>query len=371
MVTLFRPDTVPEPSSTGPYSKSMVWNNQTLSSLKGLIFKIGPRITGTLTVKTTPVPGEVFVDGESWSLAPQSRVVDAGTYDVSFGSVASYRTPATQSALVDKDVETTVTGVYIAITGTLTITTSPVSGQVFVNSVSWGTAPQSRVVLIGTYTVSFGAREGLNTPANQVVTVNEGAETTVTGVYQSIPGTVVKEIARPDLVTQSNPFIVDAKEDASTHITITDISDHVTIIVKNIATQTNTPPPSTWKALGNCVQITVNDTDVTVNATIRIYYTLDQLEAAGIDESTLKIHYWNATSSQWVPVESHINTDEHYVWAIINHFSTWALLGQPASTIPMWLYIVGIAAIVASIIVIGAVYIRRRKPHTLATEKKS
>jgi len=371
MVTLFRPLTVPAPDQVpAPYNKSMTWFNQTLSSLKGLIFKIGPRLTGNLTIKTTPVTGEVKVNDESWGLAPQSRVVDVGIYDVSFGAVAGYRAPAEQSATVYNNTETTVTGVYTLITGRLTITTSPVGGEVFVNDASWGKAPQSKVVQVGTYTISFGAIEGFTTPASQVVTVTENAQTTVTGAYQPQDGTAVAEITDPDLVTATNPFIVDAKDDASTHLTITDISDPVTIIVRNMTAPAEAPPPSTWKVLGNCVQITVNNTDVTVNATIRIYYTLDQLKTAGVDESTLKIHYWNATSNQWVAVESHVNTAEHYVWAIINHFSIWAIMGQPAPTTPLWLIFAGIGVLAVAVIAIGVFTLRRRKTQTVTTLKK-
>jgi len=119
------------------------------------------------------------------------------------------------------------------------------------------------------------------------------------------------------------------------------------------------------KVLGTYVQITVNNTDITVNATIRIYYTLEQLEASGLDENTLEIYFWNATSGEWEPVESHVNTEEHYVWAIIDHFSFFAILGEPseaAAPFPTQLWFLAIVSIVTiTVIVVSVIYIRRRK----------
>ncbi|MBU0777772.1 hypothetical protein KKF82_05900, partial [Patescibacteria group bacterium] len=83
--------------------------------------------TGTLSVTTTPVSGEVLVNGLSWGVAPQSRTVDVGSYTVSFGAVAGYTTPVPQVAVVDEDLTTTITGTYVAITGetgTLSIVTT-------------------------------------------------------------------------------------------------------------------------------------------------------------------------------------------------------------------------------------------------------
>jgi len=81
-----------------------------------------PLATGTLTVTTTPVSGEVFVNGTSWGLAPQSRVVLVGTYNVSFGGVAGYYTPDWRLATVSENVETVVEGIYKPITGALNAT---------------------------------------------------------------------------------------------------------------------------------------------------------------------------------------------------------------------------------------------------------
>jgi signal peptidase I len=362
-VTIFRPETVPPPEKEGLYGEFMEWNNQTLSSLRDLIFIIGAPITGTLTIRTEPVAGEVFVDGKSWGIAPQSREIGVGQYTVSFGPVARYYTPPPRRVEVKADLEEVVVGVYKPINGTLTITTTPISAEVFVNGTSWGLAPQSRKVQIGTYIVRFDDVEGYYTPVNQTVTISENVETIVEGVYEPIPGVKVEEIINPEFVTADNPFLVNATEEASAYLIIHEISDPVTIIVKNVTDPDVDPPPGAWKLLGNYIQIDVMPPDVEVNVTIRIYYTQKQLEALGLDESTLTIYYWDTSRREWIAVKSHINAEEQYVWVNVYHFSVWALMGLPPT--PLWnqptflaIVIIAVAAMAAITIVIT---VRRKK----------
>lgn len=139
---------------------------------------------GTLNVNTTPVSGGVTVDGTSWGNAPQSRSLAPGTHTVSFGAVSGYITPANQSVTVSSNVTTTSTGTYtLPANGTLSVTTTPVSGGITVNGSYWGNSPQSRSLAPGTYTVSFGAVSGYSTPANQTMTVSSNVTTSSTGTY--------------------------------------------------------------------------------------------------------------------------------------------------------------------------------------------
>lgn len=74
-----------------------------------------PSGKGTLLVDTTPVKGEVYVDGVSWGTAPQSRSLDPGGCTVTFGEVAGYAKPQAQTATVVEGQITTVTGAYTLI----------------------------------------------------------------------------------------------------------------------------------------------------------------------------------------------------------------------------------------------------------------
>jgi len=139
--------------------------------------------TGRLSVDTAPVKGDVFVDGVIWGAAPQSRTLPTGQYTVTFGVVPGYTTPAAQQVTIAKNQTTSIVGTYQADTGTLSIQTTPIAGAVSVDGTSWGTAPQSRVVPVGSHRVSFAAAAGYTKPADQVVTVQKDQTTQVAGTY--------------------------------------------------------------------------------------------------------------------------------------------------------------------------------------------
>jgi hypothetical protein len=176
------------------------------------------------------------------------------------------------------------------------------------------------------------------------------------------------EIVHPELVSEANPYIADATEDAACCIEIAGISEYAILRVANLTEPPEgvEPPPGTYKVLGNYVCIQCTKADVDVNATIRIYYTPEQLGASGLDENTLKIYCWNATLGEWVAVDSHINVAQHYVSATIDHFSLWALMGQAAApfwTQPwLWIAIVVIMVAVAAVLIYG---FKVRKPPSL------
>jgi len=75
----------------------------------------------------------------------------------------------------------------------------------------------------------------------------------------------------------------------------------------------------------------------------------------------------------WKPVESHVNTEEHYVWAIIDHFSLFTIMGQPseaAASSPTQLWFLAIVGVVIMIVIaVSAIYIRKRK--TAITQQQS
>ncbi|MBI2938583.1 MAG: cellulase family glycosylhydrolase, partial [Thaumarchaeota archaeon] len=108
-----------------------------------------------------------------------------GSHTVSFGAVSGYITPSSTTVSVTSGLTTSVTGTYTAapLNGTLSVSTTPVTGEVFVDSVSWGMAPVSRSVAAGSHTVSFGLVLGYTSPANVIVSVTAGATTSVTGTY--------------------------------------------------------------------------------------------------------------------------------------------------------------------------------------------
>jgi subtilisin family serine protease len=74
-----------------------------------------PPQQGTLQIKTTPVIGEVYIDGGPQGSAPVTKVVDIGSYTISFGEVPDYITPLSQTVDVYEGQTTFVEGVYEAV----------------------------------------------------------------------------------------------------------------------------------------------------------------------------------------------------------------------------------------------------------------
>jgi len=314
-VILHRPETVPPPDETSPDMRTMVWYNQSISSLKDLIFEIQIQSYG-ITVTTSdqsgnPVPNAIV--NVRWPNGTLWKTLSTGEY----GFTSTFNVDYAYMPLGAYNITATYQGVSRTQHYTIDHT--------------------------GTYTISLP----VNSPQ------------------------IVINITNPAVVTPTNPVTGDATQNAAAILTIKQISEPVTIAVRNVAAPTGAPPPSTWKVLGNYVQIIANETTITVNATLRIYYTPDQLAAAGLDEGSLKINYWNSTLGQWGSVQGQVNTAGHYVEAVITHFSVWTIMGQPGAA-PMWTqpWFLGIIVGIMILIAAAAAYVTVKKKPLQQTTKK-
>ncbi|MCK5020628.1 MAG: DUF333 domain-containing protein [Candidatus Peribacteraceae bacterium] len=62
---------------------------------------------------------------------------------------------------------------------------------------------------------------------------------------------------------------------------------------------------------------------------IKLYYTDEEISEAGIDESSLRMYYWNETSQEWEECpNSGVNIEENYVWANMTHLSLYGSYGD-------------------------------------------
>jgi hypothetical protein len=69
------------------------------------------------------------------------------------------------------------------------------------------------------------------------------------------------------------------------------------------------------------------------SALIKVYYTDSELASSGVEESELRLYYYNDDADTWEVYDGNtggvgdggVNVDENYVWAITNHFSIWGL----------------------------------------------
>jgi len=297
-VMLFRPQTVPEPNETAPDLRRMVWYNQSLSDLKDMEFKIQTQAYNAIILVTDQMDNPI----------PNAAVK------------LYYPNGTLRASLLTDDYGNT----------------TPIL-------VDYAYMPFGDYNLTATYA-----------GVSKTVPLTIG----YTGIYSiSIP------VKGPQIIeTITAPKLVNATETAATILNITEISKPVEIIVRNVtAPEGVDPPPGTWKVVGNYVQITVNETEITVSATMHIYYTPEQLSKLGLDESSLTIYCWNATESKWIQVESRVNTEEHYVWATVSHLSIWVLMGQPLALWEQPWFLISITVIIVIVIVAVLLGLRRKK----------
>lgn len=67
---------------------------------------------------------------------------------------------------------------------------------------------------------------------------------------------------------------------------------------------------------------------------LKVYYTHDELDALGLDESTLKIEFYNVSDDTWTTeLDQGVNEDEDYVWVNLTHFSIFGLFGEENSVV--------------------------------------
>ena len=139
--------------------------------------------------------------------------------------------------------------------------------------------------------------------------------------------------------TANNVTTIDALEEVDTTLELFTSNDTANVSIE-ITMSNNIPPTLNQSfgivALGKYVSINVSDNlnDNLTWAIIKIYYTQAELEASGLDESSLVFRYYNETSEAWEPVTpsgvnpATIGNYSGYVWANVSHFSDYAVGGE-------------------------------------------
>lgn len=83
--------------------------------------------------------------------------------------------------------------------------------------------------------------------------------------------------------------------------------------------------------LGKYVNVTADENINLSYWILKIYYTDEELSASGLDESTLRIQYYNSDTGKWEaynPPRGGVNTVENFAWANVTHFSIFGLFGS-------------------------------------------
>jgi len=189
---------------------------------------------------------------------------------------------------------------------------------------AWYTANGS--VTTGDCAASGGPGGGSVVPVTPVVTT----QTTAGNVSSSAGGNITLTTSEG-----SKAEVVIPAEASTANLT-------VTVQSKSAATMqaagTVGAVPSAMYRVGNLVfEISAIDastsaavTQFSKDITLSFTYTDDQI--AGIDEDSLKIYTWDATTGAWLALESTIDKVTKKVTATVNHFSYFSIMGQGTST---------------------------------------
>ena len=151
---------------------------------------------GALRVLTDPpVPSTIWVDGHPRNDWGMWTDLEPRGYEVCFGAVAGFETPACQTVSVTAGAVTTVTGAFTPGTptvdpeyGMLRVTTDPaVPAQIIVDGVVRDTwALTWMKIAPGTHQICFGDLPGFQTPGCQFVALPPGETRVVTGAYDRL-----------------------------------------------------------------------------------------------------------------------------------------------------------------------------------------
>ena len=121
--------------------------------------------------------------------------------------------------------------------------------------------------------------------------------------------------------------------------------------------------PENLKLVGNYLEIRCS-VPTGLIFTLKINYDESDLNLLGIDESSLKIYYFDMENGEWFPLETFVNRNEDYAKAVVTHLTYFALAGEPKPSIwesptPLWLAL--IAVVVISLITSIITYMALKK----------
>ena len=141
-----------------------------------------------------------------------------------------------------------------------------------------------------------------------------------------------KDYRNSNLVGITNKTLVINTRNSNTSFNISAEKDY---FAASMCVQKSSIPPEGIPEFTNNIggYVFANASANLVNSTgwliLNVFY--DQTELGALDESTLRLRYFNESAGSWedLPV-SGINLTGNYVWSNISHYSVFALLAQPA-----------------------------------------
>lgn len=162
-----------------------------------------PPNLGHLSATTTPVSGDIYLDGTLKGTGSWSDNVPVGNHTVSFGSVSGYDTPSSELIYVSEGSSTDVTGQYVQQTQPKTLTGLNISGPSSVNenssaaysaTANWNDGSTSSVTPSWSENSSYSSINVGGTLTASEVTSNQSVLITADYTYGGVAKTASKSV---------------------------------------------------------------------------------------------------------------------------------------------------------------------------------
>ncbi|MBI2668028.1 hypothetical protein HYX17_04660 [Candidatus Woesearchaeota archaeon] len=145
----------------------------------------------------------------------------------------------------------------------------------------------------------------------------------------------------PDYYEINNSQVISVEANKLTKINTTDII--LDILTNDNISDANISVVSYENHESNLPSKSLKFVDINANpnliqslssTSIKIYYTDEEINRLNLKEDSLKIYYYNESSSIWEALDSSINTEDNYIEINLTHFSTYGVFGNEIENNP-------------------------------------
>jgi len=271
-----------------------------VAMVAGCVESSTPESTPTLTPTPTPIPmGTISASSSPLGAPVHLDEVYKGTTPLTISNVpvGSHTVKVTLSGYEDWSGSITVSaGVTASIsptltplTGTISVTTSPVIGAIYIDGKYVGTGQVSREYPLGTYGATFGPVSGYHTPKAQTVTVEVGETLNIVGEYiQLSPAKLEASVSQT--ISGVSPAIYTLMLNRNTPLFILSIVNTGESPAEYVRVSTRVEGLTDWQTE------TISDIGPGVSRNVNLMPIIPEDAVTGFDESTyravqIKIEY--------------------------------------------------------------------------------
>ena len=164
-------------------------------------------------------------------------------------------------------------------------------------------------------------------------TTTSSTSTTSTSTTTTIIPTVTENVTL-NLTANESVEIEFSEADMGISISVTEAVENATIMISS-STENQVNKSLSVPGLGKYVRIEVSEElqAVLSSVLIRIYYTDEEVAAAGLEEESLAFYHYNTETYEWEELSSEmdwvyrvgVDTVGNYIWANVTHFSDYAV----------------------------------------------